>query len=253
MDERTLSRRDALKITAVAPRRSPCRSRSISAVSRRSQLPASRLPRPFTAASSYAPRPEHRRHARLAVTTVRAHPAGVPQRRSLARTSRRTMWGYNGMFPGPDDPRAVKDEPITVRQINQLPRRASRPWATCPTTSTHLHGMHPSLPAVRRLCRRPDAARVSSRTTCTSNDPGRPDALVPRPRRPPHRGEHLHGPGRPYHVLSAFPTPSSPARSLPSGEFEVPLIINDVAFAADGPAAVRRPRPRPACSATSSW
>ncbi|MBJ7453291.1 MAG: multicopper oxidase domain-containing protein, partial [Blastococcus sp.] len=134
------------------------------------------------------------------------------------------MWGYNGQFPGPTI-RATRNVPIVVRQSNLLP--ASHPTlGYVPATSTHLHGS-PS---------RPQYDGYASDLT----RPGQyKDYLYDNNEEERTNWYHDHAVMRTtenvYMGLAGLYVVRNPVDgNLPTGEFDVPLVITDAAFTRSG-------------------
>src|SRR4051794_12387137 len=133
MDHPGLTRRDALKIGAAAATALAIPLSVNLSADQASQLPASKIPRPYTVAFG---------------TPTLAKGKKTPDGRTLYVLTQRpfqaqvlpgvttTLWGYNGQFPGPTI-RVRQNEPVTVRQINSCPRgiplsaTSPRPPPTC--------------------------------------------------------------------------------------------------------------------------
>ena len=122
------------------------------------------------------------------------------------------MWGYNGLVPGPTF-RVQQGRKTVVRQINNLPP-VHPVLEYVPYTSVHLHGSA-SLPQYDGY-----ASDITNpgqyKDYHYPNTQRRPDAVVPRPRRPPHRGERLHGPGGAVPPASTRWSRACPSRTASS-------------------------------------
>ena len=95
--------------------------------------------------------------------------------------------------------------------------------------NTHLHGgVTPT--AGRRPAARPDPQRRAAHLPLPER-PGRGDDVVPRPRARPDRRDGLRRPGR---ASTSTATRRDAALELPQGDYDVPLMIMDRAFNADG-------------------
>jgi FtsP/CotA-like multicopper oxidase with cupredoxin domain len=136
------------------------------------------------------------------------------------------MWGYNGTFPGPTI-EAVKGKPNVVRQINHLPE-VHPVLRYRVETSTHLHG-HPSLPQYDGYAN-DVTLHNQSKDYHYENDPAE-RTLWYHDHGVHHTSENIYMGLAALYVLRDS---NAPALGLPSGEFEKPLVINDVAFDAKG-------------------
>ncbi len=133
------------------------------------------------------------------------------------------VWGYNGLFPGPTI-KAVRGQPVVVRQINRLPDEPShaRP-------AVHLHG-----------------ARVAPEHDGHPRDAipadGFRDYYYPNQQRGMTLFFHDHAHGSTgahvYAGLAGFYLIDDPLETqlsgLPQGAQDVPLVIQDRIFNADG-------------------
>ena len=139
---------------------------------------------------------------------------------------RTPVWGYNGLVPGPTF-RVAQGRPVVVRQVNNLPSLHPTLNYT-PWTSVHLHGQA-SLPEYDGY-----ASDITN--------PGRyKDYHYPNWQNARTLWYHDHGL---HHTaenvfmglagLYVMTDPWEQALPLPSGEFDVPLIVSDKMFNADG-------------------
>jgi spore coat protein A len=152
--------------------------------------------------------------------------------RDLAPT---TVWGYEGAYPGPTI-EAFRDLPVTVEWINALPATHYLPVDTCPhgadddtsRTVVHLHGGH-----------------VPANVDGYPEDwfpTGFSDTYVyPNNQPPATLWFHDHALGitrlNVYMGLAAFyllRDDAELALDLPTGEFEIPIVIQDRSFNPDG-------------------
>ncbi|WP_448628039.1 multicopper oxidase family protein [Geodermatophilus sp. URMC 64] len=136
------------------------------------------------------------------------------------------MWGYNGHFPGPTI-KVSRNQRVTVRQINNMPENHPI-FGYRFTTSTHLHGS-PSLPQYDGYAN-------------DTSDPGQfKDYLYDNTEDARTLWYHDHavhhtannvytGLAAQYHLED----PLAPDQRFPRGEFDIPLIISDVALDGDG-------------------
>ena len=141
------------------------------------------------------------------------------------------IWGYQGITPGPTI-HAERGRPVIVRFFNDMtqpaPRAALYPGQLGPPARQRL-----AAPA-RRLRERPHPAG-QLQGLLVPGLRGRTDALVPRPRRPPHGIEHVDG------TRGAVPPPRcrrAQLRATGAGHgpdqygnpYDVPLILRDALF-----------------------
>ena len=208
-----------------------------------SQLKSSDMPRPYVAAFvrppvlspfSVSTDPDGAKVNHYRITMRQAAAQILPRKKT-------NILGFNGIFPGP----TIELEQGTrskVHMRNQLPKNA--PDTRPPAGDIHAPARLGVAAAVRRLRQRRDNARVLQGLLLPEL-PGCPHALVPRSRRPPHRPERLLRPRRAVHHARR-----AGARAAPQGDFDVPLIIGDAMFAANGSLGVRRQTATPACGAT---
>jgi spore coat protein A, manganese oxidase len=168
-----------------------------------------------------------------------------------------TMWGYNGMWPGPTF-EVREGQPVSVRWLNHLPTKHFLPL------DYTIHGEGQDVPEVRTV------THVHGARVMPDSD-GYPDAWITsdgrngsvRPADPCHYPNdqpattlwyHDHALGitrlNIYAGLAGFyliRDPQEDSLNLPSGSYEIPLMIQDRSFAADGtllyPPAVNGPHP----------
>ena len=139
------------------------------------------------------------------------------------------IWGFNGIYPGPTI-RATKGQPVVVRQINRLPTVHNDGMADMALMepAVHLHGAHTS-----------------------ELDDGHPRQSIPqggfRDYHYPNRQRampllyHDHSHGQTglhvyYGLAGAYiiDDPEEAALNLPSGDYDIPLLLQDRIFNADG-------------------
>lgn len=128
-----------------------------------------------------------------------------------------TIWGYNGIFPGPTI-RARRNRPIVIRQRNKLPGEAA----------VHLHGGN--VPS--------SSDGLPGQEIAPGNDryylyPNRQQATTLWY----HDHVHHHEAFNTYQGLTGLYLITDPAEDklgLPSGKYDVPLVIQDRSFNADG-------------------
>lgn len=143
---------------------------------------------------------------------------------------RTVIWGYNGSFPGPTI-RATKGRPVVIRQINQLPEfteASNGASMSAAMPAIHLHGAHTK-----------------------PEDDGHPrESIMPGDYRDYHYPNHQRGTTLVFHDHSHMQTghhvylglagiyqiddPAELSLGLPSGEYDVPLLIQDKFFNSNG-------------------
>jgi spore coat protein A, manganese oxidase len=142
------------------------------------------------------------------------------------------VWGYNGIVPGPTI-RARKGRPVVVRQINNLPAKHPTLGYT-PWTSVHLHGSA-SLP------------QHDGYASDITNPGQYKDYRYPNWQNGRTLWYHDHGVHHTaenvsmglagmYHIIDDL----EDSLPIPKGEFDVPLIIGDMMFNADGSILINR-------------
>ena len=137
-----------------------------------------------------------------------------------------TLFAYNGTVPGPTI-RAVQGRPTVVRHINTLP--AKHPTLNyTPWTSVHLHGS-PSDPQYDGYASDVTNPGQYKDYHYPNTEAGR--TIWYHDHGVSHTAENVYmGLAAQYHILD----PQEETLPIPHGEFEVPLIIGDVMFAATG-------------------
>jgi spore coat protein A len=184
-----------------------------------------------------------------ATVQIRMRPFRQKVHRDLPPT---TMWGYNDSWPGPTF-EVRKGQPVSVKWINQLPLKHFLP--VDPT----IHGAEEGVPEVRTV------VHVHGAQTLPDSD-GYPDAWYTadgklgaaagaNPARFPNEQQattlwyHDHALGitrlNVYAGLAGFyliRDEQEDALNLPGGRYEIPLMIQDRSFAADG--SLRYPPPQ---------
>jgi spore coat protein A len=172
---------------------------------------------------------------------IRMRPFNHQAHRDLPATP---MWGYNGMWPGPTF-EVRKGQPISVKWTNQLPTKHFLPL------DNTIHGEEQDVPEVRTV------THVHGARVLPDSD-GYPDAWVTSDGRtgsvraadPCHYPNdqnattlwyHDHSIGitrlNVYAGLAGFyiiRDPEEDKFNLPSGSYEIPLMIQDRSFSADG-------------------
>jgi spore coat protein A len=146
--------------------------------------------------------------------------------RDLPKT---VIWGFNGIFPGPTI-RATKGQPIIVRQFNQLPTIHNDGMADMAlmNPAVHLHGIH--APPLEDGHPRESIPQGGFRDY---HYPNRQRAM------PLLYHDHSHGQTglHVYYGLGGayiIDDPDETALGLPSGDYDIPLLIQDRIFNTDG-------------------
>jgi spore coat protein A len=137
------------------------------------------------------------------------------------------VWGYNGLYPGPTI-RATKGHPVVVRQINQWPDHKNHDGMHSSMAAVHLHGAyvapqddgHPRegiMPGKFRDYHYPNRQRA---TTLFYHDHSHGQT-----------GMHVY-----YGLAGAYliDDPEEIILNLPRGAYDLPLMIQDRLFNADG-------------------
>ncbi len=231
MDDPILSRRDALKIGVLGTAALALPLTVSLDAARASELPESRVPRPFTRHDVFvrppvlapvgtdpADRPEDVRdvyHVRMRQFTAQLVPGYAT-----------TMWGYEGAFPGPTF-RIQRNRKVRVRFLNDLPLRHPV-FGYEPTTSVHLHGA-PSAPQYDGYAS--DTSRPGQHKNYLYDNSQAARTLWYHDHAVHHTAENVAmGLAGQYQVLDA----AEDLIGLPQGEFDLPLTVTDVAFTARG-------------------
>jgi spore coat protein A len=146
--------------------------------------------------------------------------------RDLPKT---VIWGFDGLFPGPTI-KATKGQPVVIRQINRLPTAFSAGMGDMPlmNPAVHLHGTH--------------SEEVDDGSPREAIPPGSyRDYHYPNRQRAMNLLFHDHSHGQTgLHVfygmagLYLIEDPEEQVLGLPSGEFDIPLLIQDRIFNTDG-------------------
>ncbi len=224
-DSPTLHRRDLLKVGAFgAAALAVPWSRLLSAATV-SQIAASRLPAPYTVPFAVPPvsvpvKVDPVTRTEYHVLTQQAFTAQVLPGVDTP------LWGYNGSAPGPTI-QARAGWTTVVRQVNELPSVHPTLGYT-PWTSTHLHGM-PSKPQY-------DGYASDITLPGQYKDYVYPNSCSARTLWYHDHGVH-HTAENVYMGLAAMYVLTDPVEAalpIPHGRYDVPLILRDVMFAADG-------------------
>jgi FtsP/CotA-like multicopper oxidase with cupredoxin domain len=136
------------------------------------------------------------------------------------------VWGYDGLVPGPTI-EVQRGRRAVVRHINALPRRhPTRGYV--PATSVHLHG-HPSLPQYDGYAN--DLTQPGQYKDYVYDHPGVARTLWYHDHAVMHTAENV------YMGLAGFYIIRDRLEDrlrLPSGRYDVPLVLRDGIMAADG-------------------
>jgi spore coat protein A len=229
MAVRAFTRRDVLKVTAVGAATLALSAAASTSTARASELSRNRLPRPYTPYDRFVQPPVLRvpdAPGRRPVVQVAQGPASL--RLLPPPAPKTTMWVYNGSYPGPTI-KVRRNQPVTVRQVNRLP--ASHPLFGYEfATSTHLHGS-PSLPPFDGYAN--DLSRPGFLKDYEYDNAEDARTLWYHDHAAHHTAPNIYtGLAAQYHIL---PPAGEPTFGLPVDDaFDVPLVISDVAFRADG-------------------
>lgn len=226
MDPPTLSRRDVLKLTVLGSAAAALPFTVSLHGARASELPENRMPRPYVRQSRFVQPPVLQPSGTTPSGRVLYEVNQAELTATLVPGFSTRLWGYNGSVPGPTI-KVQRGQKVTVRQINRMP-------ATHPlfghefTTGTHLHGA-PSLPMFDGYAN--DVSRPGFFKDYEYDNPQEARTIWYHDHAVHHTAHNVYtGLAAQYHVLD----PAEVALGLPRGEFDVPLIIGDVAFRSDG-------------------
>jgi FtsP/CotA-like multicopper oxidase with cupredoxin domain len=230
MAAHALTRRDVLKVSALGAMALalPAAAGSVQ-VARASELPPDSLPRPYTPHGEFVQPPVLRVPDAPGSRPVVQVTQGQASLRMLPAPAPETsMWVYNGSYPGPTI-KVRRNQQVTVRQVNQMP--ATHPLFGYEfVTSTHLHGA-PSLPPFDGYAN--DLSRPGFLKDYEYDNQEDARTLWYHDHAAHHTAPNIYtGLAAQYHVLPAI---GEPTFGLPvDDEFDVPVVISDVAFRADG-------------------
>jgi spore coat protein A len=223
MDTPTLSRRDTLKVSALGAAALALPWQGVLSAKAVSRLAPSKIPAPYT--QPFAIPPVAQPYKQDATTDYYR----ITQEQFVGEILpgvKTTLWGYNRSVPGPTI-MATRGRKTVVRQVNKLP--AKHPTlGYVPWTSTHLHGM-PSKPQY-------DGYAGDNSMPGQWKDYEYPNSCEARTlwyhdHGVHHTAENVYmGLAAQYHLTDA----EERALPIPKGEYDIPMIIGDVAFAADG-------------------
>jgi FtsP/CotA-like multicopper oxidase with cupredoxin domain len=223
MDTPALSRRDALKVSALAAAALALPWRGTLSAKSASRIASSKLPTPYTVPFWTPP------VLPPVSSTATADYYRITQSAFVGEILpgfKTPLWGYNGSVPGPTI-KARRGRQTIMRQINQLP--AKHPTlGYVPWTSTHLHGM-PSKPQY-------DGYAGDNSMPGQWKDYVYPNSCEARTlwyhdHGVHHTAENVYmGLAAQYHLTDAV----EEQLPIPKGRYDVPLTISDAAFAETG-------------------
>ena len=223
MDVPALTRRDALKVSALGAAAVALPWQGILSAKSASLIDRRRIPRPYTVPFTQPPVLSPRR---TDATTDYYRIVQRPFVGQILPGVDTPLWGYNGMVPGPTI-KARRDRRVVMRQVNQLPPRHPA-LGYIPWTSTHLHGS-PSLPQYDGYASDISYPGEWKDYVYPNSAEGR--TLWYHDHGMHHTAENAYmGLAAQYHITD----PAEDALPLPRGVYDVPLIITDVKFARDG-------------------
>jgi FtsP/CotA-like multicopper oxidase with cupredoxin domain len=223
MDVPSLSRRDLIKVSLLGAAAVAIPFQGVLSAKSASRISDRKIPRPYTLPFRKPPvLATSHSDATTDYYTIRQQ-AFVGEILPGVKTP---LFGYNGMVPGPTI-KATKGRRVVVRQINDLP--ATHPTLNyVPWTSTHLHGMPSepqfdgyagdnSMPGMWKDYVYPNSCEAR---TLWYHDHG-----------VHHTAENVYmGLAAQYHLTDSVEA----ALPIPKGDYDVPLMIGDAAFASNG-------------------
>lgn len=223
MEAPSLTRRDTLKVSVLGAAALALPWQGVLSAKSASTIDRDRIPRPYTVPFV---RPPVLAPTRRDATTDYYR---ITQRAFVGQILpgvQTPLWGYNGQVPGPTI-KVQQGRRTVVRQVNQLP--AQHPaLGYIPWTSTHLHGS-PSLPQYDGYAS--DISYPGEWKDYVYPNTEEARTLWYHDHGVHHTAENVYmGLAAQYHITDAV----EGALPLPRGNYDVPLIIGDVKFAADG-------------------
>src|SRR4029077_10116877 len=187
------------------------------------RIAESRLPKPFAAAFT---KPPIKQLFRPDPVTAVYRIDMRPFRAVIVPGLTTDLWGYDGMYPGPTIV-TQRNRRSRVRQINDLPRGHPTLGFT-PWTSVHLHG-HASLPQYDGY---------ASDITNPGQYKDYEYQNVQEARTLWYHDDGLHHTAENVQMglvgMYIHHDPFELAAKIPHGDYDVPLIIADISFNADG-------------------
>jgi len=223
MDMPGVDRRDMLKLSLFGAAAVALPWSSVLSAKSASRIAASKLPKPYTVPFAVPPvlKPERSDGDTDYYRITQSEFVG-----EILPGVKTTLWGYNGMVPGPTI-QVARNRKAVVRQINNLPAKHPA-LGYIPWTSTHLHGM-PSEPQF-------DGYASDNSEPGEWKDYHYPNDCEARTlwyhdHGLHHTAENVYmGLAGQYHVYDA----AERASGLPQGDYDVPLILGDRMFAENG-------------------
>jgi spore coat protein A len=231
VNESALTRRDALKVSLLGAAALALPWQGALSAKTASLINRDRIPRPYTVEFA---RPPVMMPTRTDATTDYYRIVQKPFVGEILPRVPTTLWGYNGMVPGPTI-RVQRGRRVVMRQVNMLPSRHPTLDYT-PWTSTHLHG-HPSLPQFDGYASDislppPNASSRGQWKDYVYENEEEARTLWYHDHGVHHTAENVYmGLAAQYHLVDPREEAAVP---LPRGNYDVPLILSDVKFAQDG-------------------
>jgi spore coat protein A len=223
MDVPTLDRRDMLKVSALGAAALALPFQGVLSAKKASRIAESKLPKPYTL-------PFRKPPVLSAVRSDATTDYYVVRQQAFVGTIlpnvKTPLFGYNGMVPGPTI-KASHGRRTVVRQINELPAK-HQTLGYVTWTSTHLHGM-PSEPQF-------DGYAGDNSMPGQWKDYVYPNSCEARTlwyhdHGVHHTAENVYmGLAAQYHLTDAVEA----ALPIPKGDYDVPLMLGDAAFAENG-------------------
>src|ERR671917_2025851 len=219
MDTPSLNRRDVLKVSLAGTAAMALPYQAVLSAKSASELDTKRMPRPYVAP-----------YTGTDYYKIEQKPTQV----EFIKGVKTTMWGYNGLVPGPTI-RVYQDSyvntgqsrRVVMQQINSRPAKHPT-MGYVPWTSPHLHGS-PSKPQfdgyAGDLTDPGEWKNYMYPNNCT------PRTLWYHDHGVHHTAENVYmGLAAQYHVSDDVER----ALPIPKGDYDVPLMISDAAFAENG-------------------
>ncbi|NMH96476.1 multicopper oxidase family protein [Pseudonocardia acidicola] len=230
MTVHALNRRDLLKLSALGAAALVLPLERVVSAKSASRIAASKLPKPYTVPFAVPP-------VLTPITKNGVDHYHIAQRAGVAEILpgvKTPVFGYNGITPGPTI-RATRGRPVAIRMTNELPARHPQ-WGYEPWTSCHLHGSasKPQYDGYASDITRPGQIK-------TYRYPNSQDArtLWYHDHGVHHTAENAYmGLAAQYHLIDgleqSLPIPKWIDGRKPEEQYELPLILADKIFAADG-------------------